>query len=53
MLNVNKSTDNGTMIIALEGRLDTVTAPEFGEELRGSLEGVTELILDLEKLEYL
>ena len=37
----------------MEGRLDTTTAPELDEVLKGSLDGVTELTMDLEKLEYL
>ena len=45
---------NGTALeIALEGRLDTTTAPELEKELKGSLEGVTELTLDFTKLEYI
>ncbi len=47
-------TCNGTELdIALEGRLDTTTAPELETELKDSLEGVTALKLDLEKLEYI
>ena len=39
--------------LALGGRLDTTTAPELDETLKGSLEGVTDLTLDLAELEYL
>ena len=53
MLNINKNTENGKAVYALEGRLDTMTAPELEQELKGSLEGVSELTLDLEKLEYI
>ncbi|MBQ2307531.1 MAG: STAS domain-containing protein [Clostridia bacterium] len=53
MLNINKTAENGTLTIALEGRLDTVTAPALEQELRNSLEGVTELDFDLAKLEYI
>ena len=38
---------------ALEGRLDTTTAPQLEAELKGALDGVTELSMDFEKLEYL
>lgn len=38
------------MNVALEGRLDTTTAPELEAELQ--LEGITELVLDFEKLDY-
>ncbi len=44
---------NGTALeIALEGRLDTTTAPELEKELNG-LGNVTELTLDFSKLEYI
>ncbi len=45
---------NGTVMTAKpEGRLDTVTSPEFDALVRAELEGVSELILDMEKLEYI
>ena len=45
---------NGTQLeIALEGRLDTSTAPELEKELNGSLGSVTELILNFSQLEYI
>ncbi len=49
-----EKTDNGTALtIALEGRLDTTTAPELEKEIKASLNGITDLKLDLEKLEYI
>ena len=53
MLNIVKTIENGKAAMALEGRLDTVTAPELEKELKGTLEGVSELTLDFEKLEYI
>jgi anti-sigma B factor antagonist len=53
MLNINKTTENGICTVALEGRLDTITSPELETELKSSLDEVTELILDFEKLEYI
>ena len=48
-----KKTENGSvMTIALEGRLDTTTAPELQKEI-SSLGNVSELILDFEKLAYI
>ena len=45
---------NGTALeIALEGRLDTMTAPELETELKGSRDGAESLVLDLSKLEYI
>lgn len=53
MLNINKTVENGNVVFALEGRLDTVTAPDLEKELKDSLDGVTSLVLDFEKLEYI
>lgn len=39
--------------IALEGRLDTTTSPELEESLSNSLDGVTDLVFDFSKLDYL
>ena len=45
---------NGTeLAIALEGRLDTMTAPELEAELGKSLGGAESLVLDFSKLEYI
>lgn len=41
-----------TLILRLNGRLDTNTAPQLQEALDGTLEGVKELQIDMEKLEY-
>ena len=49
---INKTADGNKMTIALEGRLDTSTAPEL-QELVAGLEGVTDLTFDLEKLMYI
>ena len=45
---------NGTALeIALEGRLDTMTAPELEAELSKSLGGADSLTMDFSKLEYI
>ena len=53
MLNVNKIANGTNLTVVLEGRLDTTTAPDLEKELKDSLDGTTELIMDLEKLEYI
>ena len=45
--------EGDSLNIALEGRLDTTTAPQLEAELKQSLDGVTDLALDMEKLNYL
>ena len=45
---------NGTNLeIALEGRLDTMTAPELEAELSASMNNAESLTLDFSKLEYI
>lgn len=45
---------NGTeAVFKLEGWLDTQTSPQLGSELDALEDGVTALVLDLEKLEYI
>lgn len=47
-------TENGnSLCLALEGRLDTTTAPELEVTIRGSVNGIRELIIDMEALDYL
>ncbi len=53
MLSINKTIENEKAVFALEGRLDTTTAPAFENQLRESLDGVTDLTLDFEKLDYI
>lgn len=52
MLNIHKEQDSGELKVALEGRLDTTTAPKLESELKSSLDGVTSLTFDLTALEY-
>ena len=53
MLNIIKNVENGKADIVLEGRLDTVTAPELEQALSESLADLSELTLDFEKLDYI
>ena len=53
MLNINKTKENQSAIVSLEGRLDTVTAPELEKELQALLPGLTELKLDFANLDYI
>ena len=50
-ITVNK---NGNQLcLSLEGRLDTTTAPELEKVIKSSLDGVTELTIDMSSLDYL
>ncbi len=52
-MTIQKTRNGNTLTIAPESRLDTMTAPELEGLLKESLEGVTELVFDLEKLDYI
>lgn len=52
-MTINKDLKGTELIISLEGRLDTITAPELEKELNASLNGVQALTFDFEKLEYI
>ncbi len=53
MLNTTLTVKDGELFCALEGRLDTLSAPGFDKELEAALEGVTGLTIDCEKLSYI
>ncbi len=52
-MNIIKNQNDGVLTIALKGRLDTTTAPELEQEIKSSLDGVTELIMDFAELTYI
>ena len=49
-MEISKKLENGTLTIALEGRLDTNTAPLLEAEM--NLDGAKDVEFDLERLEY-
>ena len=53
MLNINKTQAGNTLTVALEGRLDTATAPQLEGELRAAVKGIEELAFDLSQLDYI
>lgn len=52
-MTMNKTLNGNVLEIALEGRLDTMTAPELEAELNQSMDGADSLVLDFGKLEYI
>lgn len=52
-MTIKKTVDGNKLVLALEGRLDTTTAPQLENELKVSLYDTKALTLDMEKLEYL
>ncbi len=52
-MNIIKNLDGSKLSLALDGRLDTTTAPELEKELTESVGGITELAFDLKALDYI
>lgn len=52
-MKIDKRLENGRACYAVEGRLDTTTAPELERELKGDVDGISELTLDFSKLDYI
>lgn len=52
-MTINKTGNGGALTIAISGRLETTTAPEFETVIKNELDGVTELTLDFSELEYI
>ena len=52
-MKVTKRLENRKLTVAVEGRLDTLTAPELEKELSTALEGVGDLVFDLADLAYI
>ena len=52
-MTIHKKEQGTELEIILSGRLDTATAPQLEAELKQSVDGMTELILDFAQLEYI
>lgn len=52
-MTINKIANGSQLTVALDGRLDTTTAPQLDDELKTALDGITKLDFDLANLEYI
>ena len=52
-MRITKTQNETVLLLALEGRLDTTTAPQLETEVKQSIEGIKELTLDFSELEYI
>ena len=52
MMTIEKNRQGAELIVLLDGRLDTTSAPEFDAVVKNELAGVETFILDLKKLQY-
>lgn len=52
-MKITKTQNGNSLYLALEGRLDTNTAPELEASIKGSIDKVEELTIDMKALDYL
>ena len=52
-MNVTSKKEDGKLTVCADGKLSTTTTPKLEKELKTNIDGVTELIFDFEKVEYL
>jgi len=53
MLNIEKRMDGQELIVELEGRLDTLTAPQLEKAVSEDIEKAESILFDFGKLEYI
>ncbi len=52
-MTINKTKDGKALTLAVEGRLDTITAPDLEAVLKEELDDVGELTFDFSSLDYI
>ena len=52
MLTIKKNQEDTKLTVSVIGRVDTLTSPQFEDEVSSSLDGVTELVLNFAQTEY-
>ncbi|MBR1907416.1 STAS domain-containing protein [bacterium] len=52
-MNITSKKYGSTVVINVDGRIDTNTAMEFGEQVNDTLDNITDLILNFENVEYI
>ena len=50
-MNTNITVENSVMTVAVDGEINTITAPQLAKEVE-NLDGVTSLVFDLELVPY-
>lgn len=51
-MNITVEKNENKLEMAVSGRVDTATAPEFEKKIMDNIDGIAELILDLKDLSY-
>lgn len=50
---ITKTAEGDKLTLAIQGRLDTTTAPQLESELKASIADTRELVLDFKELQYI
>ena len=53
MLQIKKEMENNDLLVSLQGRLDTGTAPDLENALKYEMDNVKSLTIDMKELEYI
>ncbi|MBQ1830003.1 MAG: STAS domain-containing protein [Ruminococcus sp.] len=51
-MNIKRKKDSSKLFVTVNGRIDTVTAPEFEAGVKPYLDGVTDLTIDFKEVNY-
>ncbi len=51
-MNAELQKNGTTLTVKPEGRMDTLTSPELESQIKAQMDGMTEIIIDLENVEY-
>lgn len=52
-MNIEFLKDGTTLTVKPEGRLDATTSPDADLRIQAEIEGITDIILDLERVDYI
>lgn len=52
-MTVNKTVEGTKLTMAISGRVDTTTAPVLEKEIKDSISGIEQLVLNFSKVEYI
>lgn len=52
-MKIDKVFRESTLEVTVQGRLDAISAPQFEEDVAGSLDGITKLVIGMGEVEYL
>lgn len=52
-LTIRQEVNEESAVLCLEGRVDTITAPELETAIQEIIEGITDMVIDLAEMDYI